>query len=94
MRPAVYPDVVAAARVLRSLPEPQWPDRMDALFSEADLASAHVAMQGQPHPVLGDGSLMCVALRSVGLPKWTLDDPGYCRAMAFVYNALATRQPD
>ncbi len=90
-------DVVAAARVLRAVPEGLRPAVMDELLREARQAFAHGQVFGRNHPRLGDGSLMAVALRRPSVPDPGLGDADFCRCLCHVLSAIAgaaTRDPE
>ena len=96
MRAAGHGDVLAAARVLcRTLPSRRdWVLRR--IIREADLAQGRVRRGLPGHPLWGDGSLMSAALRRRPEAAPTLQDKGYCLALALVYRVLAARagQPE
>ena len=89
MRPPTLVDAVAAARVLRAAPEAGRPALLRRLICETRQAARHLRATGRAHPRFGDGSLIAAALRHPVVREPGLDDPAYCRCLAFVLVAIA-----
>lgn len=85
----MHTDAVAAARVLLCHPRDRRPWVLHRMLAEAVTASEWRRQTGRVHPQWGDGSLMSAALRRPAANEPSLDDPAWCRLMAYVYLALA-----
>lgn len=91
MRRPLHGDVVSAARaLLMTSPERRcWV--LTRMLWEADRAQAWVATRSRAHPVWGDGTLMCAALRRRPVREPSLENADYCGCLALVFKALAAR---
>ena len=89
MRRVMHGDVVSAARVLMGVPRGRRPWVLHRMLAEAQGADAWRRRTARMHPRWGDGSLMAAALRRPTAPEPPLDDPAYCRVLAYVYLSLA-----
>ncbi len=92
MRQILHGDVVAAARVLRAVPEAARPGLIARLLDEAHWADLYRKRTGRAHPVWGDGSLMTAALRRAPPPEPTLSDGRYCSCLVQVLQAVLERR--
>jgi hypothetical protein len=77
MAPVTLGDICAAARVLLTVPEQDWPQTLHALLSEA----------------ADRRTLMAVCLRRAPPPAPPTDDPAHLRALLAVLAALVARNP-
>jgi hypothetical protein len=84
----MHGDVVAAARVLYSMPEGARDQVITQLLQESVWANRHRKTCGRVHPVWGDGSLMSAALNRRPVAEPSLSDADYCDCMARVFEAL------
>lgn len=91
MRPVLIGDVLAAARVLRDLPEEARGVELARLLAEADLADRIRKRTGRAHPRYGNGSLMAAALARQPGPEAFLSDPEMLDAVGRVVAALRAR---
>ncbi|MFC2967851.1 DUF7742 family protein [Acidimangrovimonas pyrenivorans] len=92
MRQVLPGDLVAAALVLRALPEAERDGALRRLLEEADLADRYRKRLGRPHPDYGNGSLMAAALRHRPGGEPFLSDPAYLDALGRVIAALRARR--
>lgn len=88
MRPVLIGDAIAAARVLLTRPEAEWPDAMARLLKRAFLADRYRSRFGRAHPLWGDGSLMAVAGTQPCAREPFLSDPRYLRALICVISSI------
>jgi len=91
MRQPRHEDVHAVARALLSVAEHRRTWVMRRIFREADLAMASIRNGASAHPKWGEGSLMSAALRRKPIAAPSLSDPEFCRCLAQVYQAIASR---
>lgn len=85
----MHSDVIAAARVLLRHRRERRPWILHRMLAEAARADRWRRRTGRLHPRWGDGSLLAVALRRRAESEPPLDDPAWCRLIAYVYLALA-----
>ncbi len=88
MRPVLHGDVVAAARVLLRVPKVDRRALMRQLLEQASVADLFHKRLGRGHPVLGNGSLMAVAMSHSMMCEPFLDDPDYCCCLVVVFETL------
>ncbi len=84
MSEILFGDVIAAARVLISVPERRWGWLLCRMVAEARRARRHFADQGRQHPHYGDGTLHTAAMRRKPSPEPVLKSERYRRALIFV----------
>ncbi|MBM9595199.1 DUF7742 family protein [Roseitranquillus sediminis] len=89
MRRIMHGDAVAAARALLAVPRDRRAWVMHRMLAETREAEQCRRETGHAHPVWGDGSLMAAALRRAVSAEPPLEDPSYCRVLAYVYLSLA-----
>lgn len=92
MRPLSHGDVARAARVLIGMPEAAHEAALALMFEQVETADAYRRERGRPHPRWGDGSLGAVALRWPIRPEPPLEDLGYARALARVFEAVVAHR--
>ena len=90
----MHGDVVAAARVLYSMPESLRDAAIAQLLQESVWANRHRKAHGRVHPVWGDGSLMSAALNRRPVAEPPLSDADYCDCLARVFEALISWRKD
>ncbi len=88
MREITHGDVRAAARVLLSCPEKDWPLLMARMLEEAHHADCYRKAQGRIHPRLGNGTLMSAAFAMGAAPEPPASDLRYLRALGHVIAAV------
>ncbi|MEM9968324.1 MAG: hypothetical protein AAF755_09510 [Pseudomonadota bacterium] len=94
MRPVLYSDVSAAARVLTALPEPARRKTCVQMIEQADIADRYVRRMARLHPMWGNGTLAAVArLHSLG-PEHSFDDPAFSQCFALVLHSLRARRAE
>lgn len=81
MRPVLHADVVAAARVLLTLPVEKRRAKMREMLEQAAVADVFRKRLKRGHPIWGNGCLMAAASRHKMLPERFLDDPDYCNCL-------------
>lgn len=88
MRPLLYGDISAAARVLYAAPAQTRAALCQQMLAEAEDALDFARSTGRIHPVHGNGSLMAAARKRPLPPEPGFDDPDYRRCMAQVLQAI------
>jgi hypothetical protein len=93
MRRVMMGDAIAAALVLRAVPEGARAACFAAMLARAHAADLWRKRLGRVHPEWGNGSLMALAMAEgagrVGEPS--LADPSYLAALAVLIEALGVR---
>lgn len=93
MRRAMLGDAIAAALVLRAVPDGARAARCAAMLARAHAADLWRKRLGRAHPAWGNGSLMALAMAEgagrAGGPG--MADPAYLAALAVVIDALGAR---
>lgn len=88
MRPVQHGDVVAAARVIRAVPEARRDALVGRMLDEARWADAYRKRTGRAHPLWGDGSLMAAALMRGPEAEPTMRDTVYLQCLVGVLEAV------
>lgn len=88
MRRVMHGDVVAAARVLRALPEPARRPLCRRMIDEAHAAHRYFRRFGRSHVRWGDGSLMAAAHKRTMPPEPGFSDTIYCSCVEMVLHEL------
>ena len=83
MAEILFGDVIAAARVLISVPERRWGWALCRMVAEARRARRHFAEHGRQHPHYGDGTLHTAAMRRKPVPEPDLKSERYRRALIY-----------
>lgn len=92
MRPVMHGDVVAAARVLRALPEAGRAGAMARMLAEAAAGDRYRKRFGRAHLCFGNGSLMSAAARFAKVAEPGLGDAEYLDCLARVILSLLERR--
>ncbi len=88
MKSILHGDIVAAARVLRAIPNDLRRRICRRMFEEADVAHDHVLASGRIHQRYGDGSLMAVAHKREMVAEPSLHDIDYCSCLELVLHEV------
>ncbi|TVS01352.1 MAG: hypothetical protein EA407_11885 [Rhodobacteraceae bacterium] len=88
MREITHGDVRAAARVLISRPEEDWPLLMARMLEDAHHADCYRKAQVHLHPRLGNGTLMSAAFALGVPPEPPASDLRYLHALGHVIAAV------
>lgn len=89
MRAVTHGDVIAAARVIRTVPRAVRSGTVMAMLDKAHAADRFRKRFGRAHPLWGNGSLMAVALVSGGgCAEAFASDPDHLEAIATVIEAI------
>lgn len=94
MRPVLYCDVSAAARVLMRVPQAHREERCAGMIERAQVADRFVKRLGRIHPVWGNGTLLAVARRHPIGPEPSFDDAAFCDCFEMVLKQLRLRRAD
>ena len=90
MRRVLIGDLLAAAAVIRSQPNPA--AACQTLIGQADAAHRYAKRFGRPHPRWGNGSLMARALAAPVSGAVNLSDPDLLAALSWLCAALSARR--
>lgn len=93
MRLCLIDDLLAGARALGALPEPERPATAARLIAEAHAAHAYAKRFRAPHPRWGNGSLMARALALPGCRQAPAPSFAAIAVMAAALAAFRARSP-
>ncbi|TVP72325.1 MAG: hypothetical protein EA339_06810 [Rhodobacteraceae bacterium] len=88
MREVTHGDIRAAARVLLSHAEQEWPHLVARMLVQAHHADCYRKAMGRLHPGLGNGTLMSVALAKAPVAEPPASDRRYLTAIRAVLEAV------
>ena len=91
MRPILIGDLIAAARVVVLLPDPDRAAEVSRLLAEARVADRFRRRCGRSHPVWGNGSLMAAASAHPRAREALSRDPDFLRALRHVIDGVLSR---
>lgn len=91
MRPVTHGDILAAARVLLSVPDAAWPATLQDLLDKAARADRQRQIAGALAAGSGNGTLMAAALARFPPVAPPVDTPRHLAALATVIAALLAR---
>ena len=92
MRPLLYGDLSAAARVLLHRPRGSRPRLARQMLAEAEIADLDRRSTGRLHPRFGNGSLMGAARMRVLADEPGFDNPDFCACFLTVLRAVMARR--
>jgi len=92
MRPVLYGDVSAVARMIYLLPDVDRGERVARIIECAEVAERHRLKTGRAHPLYGTGSLAAAAQRMARVSRRDFEDDRYCECWIEVLQALLTHR--